>query len=531
MPPLFLSWFLLMVAVGAPAALQQPSTAATTPGTVVGPVAATTALRDPAHGYPFNATPMDLARQGYIEEEFFIQGTASRYDTPEMATGAVRDSGHPYKARIVVRRPRAASRFNGTAIVEWTNVSQGHDNEVDWFQSGAHFVRAGYAWVGVSAQRVGVDALKQWSPGRYATLDVTDGGTITDDSLSYDIFAAAGRAIRGRAGKDIMGGLRVERLIATGHSQSAGRLYTYFNSVHPLAPVYDGVVLHGGGGLVRSDLDVKVWKFLAETDVPGQVTARQPDTDRFRLWEVAGASHLDAQASRGLGQLGLRAAGGTPVDGFPSGPQISGGGAGIGNLQAASNQSNDGCEKPVFSRIPSNYVQNALYDHFARWIKDGTPPPTAKHVETKEAPAGEPGARGGESARGADGARGAEGGRGAVGAPAAAGGPRGGRRGGPPIRYIVARDEAGNALGGIRLSQHAVPTATNTGQNGGGPFCGLLGSFEPFDAARLSALYPSHGAYVAKVKDVTERNLKAGYIVKADADATIEEAKRSTVGR
>ncbi len=62
-------------------------------------------------------------------------------------------------------------------------------------------------------------------------------------------------------------------------------------------------------------------------------------------------------------------------------------------------------------------------------------------------------------------------------------------------------------------------------------FCGLLGSYEPSDTARLAGLYPTHDAYVAKAKDVTEKNLKWGYILKADADATLAEAKRSTVGR
>ena len=76
-----------------------------------------------------------------------------------------------------------------------------------------------------------------------------------------------------------------------------------------------------------------------------------------------------------------------------------------------------------------------------------------------------------------------------------------------------------------------MPTATNTGQNDGGMFCGLLGSHEPFDTAKLASLYSSHDGYVAKVRDVTEKNLKAGYIVKADADATIEAARRSNVGR
>ena len=33
------------------------------------------------------------------------------------------------------------------------------------------------------------------------------------------------------------------------------------------------------------------------------------------------------------------------------------------------------------------------------------------------------------------------------------------------------------------------------------------------------------------MKEVTEKNLKAGYILKIDADATIAEAERSTIGR
>src|SRR5207249_4327676 len=71
--------FVLVIAALVPVAAggaQQPSSGPMV--TVIGPVAPTTPLRDPAHGYPFNATPMDLAKQGYIEEEFFIQGTASR---------------------------------------------------------------------------------------------------------------------------------------------------------------------------------------------------------------------------------------------------------------------------------------------------------------------------------------------------------------------------------------------------------------------------------------------------------------------
>jgi hypothetical protein len=467
--------------------------------TVTGPVASTTALRDPAHGYPYNATPLDLAKHGYVEEEFFIEGQANIYNTPAGQTGSVKESGHPFKTRMVVRRPKSASKFNGNVIVEWYNVSQGHDGEYDWFQSAEHIVRSGYAWVGVSTQRAGVNSLKEWSPARYASLDITDGGKLTDDSLSYDAFTAAAEAIRGKAGTPVMGPLKATALIAIGHSQSAGRLYTYFHSVHPLIPkMYDAVVLHGGGGKVADDLNVKVFKLLNETDVTGQANNRQPDTDKYRQWEVAGTSHLDAKFSRMLAGLGLRVSGMDPVEGSPSiaGPSISGGAgngaAGNGDGVAGTNA----CMNTPFSRIPEHYVLNALLDHTARWIKDGTPPPTAPHIELKELPLAQ----------------------------------------GQRPRWEVVHDQNGNAHGGIELSQHAVPTATNTGQNEGGGGggernCNLMGSYTRWDGARLAALYPTHAGYVAKVKEVTAKNLKAGYIVKADADATIAEAQHSQIGK
>jgi len=429
---------------------------------VTGPIPWTVKAPDPAHGYTFNPTYLDLASKGYIEEEFFIEGVANQYNTLPDATGSVKDSGHPYKTRIVVRRPTSAKKFNGTAIVEWTNVTGSRDLEMDWFQSAEHFVRSGYTWIGVSAQRVGVNALKAWSPDRYGTLDVTDGGKIANDGLSYDILAATALLVRGKGKADVLGGLKVERVIATGHSQSAGRLAGYVNSVHPLNPVFDGVMLHGGGGKLRPDLDVRVFKLLSETDVRGGPAARQPDTDKLRTWEVAGTSHVDAQSALHFTELGKLNAG------LPPGAPAAG-----------------TCDRPPFSQVPFHYVFNAAFDHMARWIEDGTPPPHAPPIEFSSA--------------------------------------------GPPP--VIARDEAGNALGGIRLAQHAVATALNTGQNTGSSFCFLYGTHVDFDSARLASLYSTHKAYVAAVKELTEKNLKAGFIVKPDADATIAAAERSSIGK
>src|SRR3974390_3495477 len=86
--------------------------------TVIGPIAATAVPGDPSHGYPFFSTTVDLAAYDYVEEEFFLEGTANRYNLPPLATGSVIDSGHPYRTRIVVRRPMSPDDFNGTVLME-----------------------------------------------------------------------------------------------------------------------------------------------------------------------------------------------------------------------------------------------------------------------------------------------------------------------------------------------------------------------------------------------------------------------------
>jgi Alpha/beta hydrolase domain len=275
------------VVTGSAAATQPvPAVPSTVPSPVVtGPIPARARPGDPSHDYPFFATDQDLRAYGYVEEEYFVEGTANRYTTPDGATGTVIDGGHPYRTRIVVRRPVSPRKFNGTAVVEWYNVTNTFDYEVVWSRSFRHLLDAGYVWVGVSAQATGVHSgrgLKAWSPNRYGTLDLTGGGTVTEDALSYDVFSQAAQALRHPRGVNPLSGLKVRTLVATGQSQSASRLTTYANSVHPIAPVYDAVTIIDGGVRLRPDLTTKVFKTAAEYDVlANQAARRQPDTDRF----------------------------------------------------------------------------------------------------------------------------------------------------------------------------------------------------------------------------------------------------------
>jgi hypothetical protein len=136
--------------------------------TVIGPIPVTAPPGDPSHAYPFYSTMVDLAASDYVEEEFFLQGTAN---TPPLATGSIIDSGHPYRTRIIVRRPASPDDFNGTVLMEW-QIGPGLDTDAFWLEEHDHYVRRGYAWVGVSVRRAGIPITgltSDKSPTRHTT--------------------------------------------------------------------------------------------------------------------------------------------------------------------------------------------------------------------------------------------------------------------------------------------------------------------------------------------------------------------------
>jgi hypothetical protein len=331
------------------------------PNPTVTAAPATAMPGEAARDYIFFASDHDLHGHGYVEEEFYLEGTAIRYNTPALATGTVVDSGHPYRTRMVVRRPAHPAKFNGTVLVEWLNVTNGFDADNVWFFSWEHILRAGYAWVGVSAQAVGVNRLKSWSPMRYGSLDVTVGGTITGDALSYDVFSQAGQAIRHPHGIDPLHGLVPRQVIAIGESQSASRLSTYANSIQPLANLYDGILLLSSlGNPIRTDLFVPVFKVLAEWDVTAlENTVRQPDTARFVTWEVAGTSHVDKHLRASREPLELRD---------------------LGVSSEALLEPTCGVQS-IGTTVPTHYVMAAAYEHLVRWIDTGAPAPSAPRID------------------------------------------------------------------------------------------------------------------------------------------------------
>lgn len=450
--------------------------------------AATVTPATGGNGVPlvFGHAAFDLATAGYTQSEFFLEGTARAHSpvTPLTNDGnwnVETVSPAAYKTRLVVNRPPGPTAFNGTVIVEWFNVSGGADASPDWQHMHVELIRNGYAWVGVSAQAVGLNQLKCGAPGPGCPAggDAARYGSLVHpgDSYSYDIFSQAGQAIREHAAL-ILDGLAPERLIAAGESQSAGRLTTYIDAAHPLVEVYDAFVVHsrsaGGAPLtqaplpavptpvptfIRNDLDVPVMVFQAENDTGG-LQARQGDTPLFRLWEVAGTAHFDQYGLiQAANDTGRRA---TVEDWFDS------------MLNPTSRPSvNFSCQLPI-NTGPATFVMRALVRALNTWLLDGTPPPMADRLQTISIV--------------------------------------------PPV-YAV--DANGNVIGGIRTPAVDAPVAriNGLGQPPGGlnQFCFLFGVTEPFTTAQLGALYRNHGGFVSAWNRATKDAVRAGFLLRADA--------------
>ncbi|HEY4017883.1 MAG TPA: alpha/beta hydrolase domain-containing protein [Pseudonocardiaceae bacterium] len=267
-------------------------------------------------GIPFSSSPVPLGPADYTEQEYFLSGTATGYQQ----AGTWGSDGRwsvtpaeqaPYETRILVRRPADPARFNGTVVVEWLNVTTGVDLDADYFYDNAELLRDGYAWVGVSAQSAGVNSLRAIDPTRYGGLNHPG------DTFSYSIFSQAARSLLNPTGVAPLGGLRPKALIADGESQSALRMTTYANAIQPVDHLFNGFLIHSRSANAaqisqapqvpqaspavaddRTDLGVPVLAVETETDLFGAPLfyqqLSQADSARFRLWELAGSSHVDA---------------------------------------------------------------------------------------------------------------------------------------------------------------------------------------------------------------------------------------------
>ncbi|HLG87966.1 MAG TPA: alpha/beta hydrolase domain-containing protein [Alphaproteobacteria bacterium] len=459
-------------------ALVTPSIGAATPPTVTGPITGGT------QGRPFTAALVDLAKFGYVEEEYFIAGMAARYGVKPGGVLAadgrwdvVAEDREPYKTRFLVRRPSDRKRFNGTVVVEWMQSSAGFDKDVNWNWQKAEFLRDGYVWIGVSAQREGVDGsppkpgspfvdLVRWDPERYGSLH------IPSESLSYDIYAQVAKAVaspQARTGVDPLDGLAVKKVLAIGDTFAADHLVVVYDALQPIAHPFDGYFIgwrHIPGAApladsvpmpavvkLRTDLDAPVFVVNTGAEALPHYPARQPDGRTYRLWEIAGSAHTNAYWIAQMYAINKRDFG-MPI------PH---------------------CDRP-FNTVPNQYVMNAAIHALARWAKGGPSPPSAPPIAIS---------------------------------------------GTPPA---VQRDRFGNSAGGVRLPEVEVPIARY--EIGGDRSCpGGSGFTDPLPADELEKLYPTHEVYEEKYAAAAKRAEQAGFLLPADAVEGIATAHSAHIPR
>lgn len=441
---------------------------------------------------PVNAMPATWSQQyGYFEQEFFVEGRARDYSYlwAQPADGrwfALPFSTQPYRTRIVVRTPSDPGRFNGTVYVEWLNDTPGRDTDTEFALAGPAMMRAGAAWVGVSAQRVGVlggpgvrvrvpgdDAqpLVRQNPARYRSL------RHPGDDFSYDIFSQVAQALWRPDGVTPLGSLRPRYVIAIGASQAAARLVTYYNAIQPKARVFSAFLIHGRGAgaapisttlpvqplpspaRLRTDQPVPVIVAETETDfaLAGFAAAEQPDTAHMRTWEMAGTSTNDRTtiaydtASRAVWNPGPPTVDAAKV-----------------------------CGKPVNDGPQGEIVSGAAIA-LSRWVQLKKAPPRQPRFTLQ------------------DGA--------------------------------VFRDFLGNAFGGVRLPQLVAPTKVYSASTPDPPtlWCAYVGTARRLPLATLRSLYRTRDDYILQVQVSAGHSVQTGTLTANDAATIINKASKAKV--
>ncbi len=350
---------------------------------------------------------VDLAKAGYVEEEFLISGRANVYDWGPDGKAIVKTPNAPYTTRILLRRPATPQRFSGNVIIEVPNAARRFDFNFAWGVSHDYFMENGDAFVVLTLNQSNLEALKLFDPMRYASLSFANptpdeacavgrgGGapqtSPSEEGLQYDILSQVAALLKaGRPGGPLAG-FNVQRAYMTAYDAIQTN---YMVGIHPLArlangrPVYDGYVQHRNPTLGRlrrcgvlpaaddprhivRNVDVPVIRIMPETDVLTLYRFRRDDSDapgdRYRLYEVAGGAHADGWFYPFQPTVEVLKKVGSPYPYLANWP--------------FHNQ----CEPAMLTQTtPINtYVMDAAFANLTRWVRDGAAPPKAARISVE----------------------------------------------------------------------------------------------------------------------------------------------------
>lgn len=453
------------------------------------PVPRTSLLPVTPNSHPFMAASQtlsaeDLAKSGYVEEEYLVSGTANVYDWAPDGSISVKTPGAPYTDRILIRRPSDPGKFSGTVVVELMNSARRFDWAMMWGFLHDSLIDHGDAWAGVTTPGA-VAGLQKFDAKRYAALSFANptpgavcegakgGPPAMEEGLRWDMLSQIAAALKSSSGP--MGRAAAQRVFMT---TQAGDITTYVNAIHAHAklangrPAFDGYLIknlpgagrisqcaaapaRGDSRVALKNIDVPVIAVVAQGEVLQAAPLAKPDSDdpqgRFRMYEIAGAAHMDKYAYAAMPVFADQIAAAGSAQGTPEWPF------------------NAPCTPaiPLSDHPLLKYSYDAALQNLDAWVRKGVAPPKADRMHVEDGK--------------------------------------------------LELDQYGNGLGGVRSPYVDVPVAKYTTTSPGPGTCAELGEVLRFDAARFKMLYGDQKTYASKFSQAIDKMVKERFLTEQDA--------------
>jgi hypothetical protein len=468
------------------------------------------------------AEKCDFTEIDYIEDEYFMSGTANIYEESEHQKPKVIISDAPYTTRLLIRRPKEKQKFSGNIVIEILNATAMIDIDRMWVNSWQFFTRNGDIYIGITSKGHVVDSLKKfnsvryeainWSnpqPDRIPSKEILDGPfpflSQYESGLFWDMLIDLAKLLRTDDALNPISDYGKGMLFLTGWSQSGSYLarilhtFAYLQENTVDGPLFDGYLLAGcgatkaplnayspgtalsffkGGIPQGSILGGKEPVMAINTESENRLAYWYGDFDdpdfKFRTWDIPASSHDTdynlIEYYEGQGRLDLNKI------------NISNGWEGF------EGEPMDCPYEPIF---------NAAFFHLYNWARYKIPAPHAPKIKTKISINPETGED-------------------------------------PFGSYAEnVTDHYGNAVGGIRHPVADCPTGvyTSFSKTATGGVQPMFGSVMPFSQEQLKVLYGTLENYRTLVARSTDNAISLGFILPDDRNELIERVVSMAVNR
>ncbi|MBO6157896.1 MAG: hypothetical protein J6P72_01385 [Firmicutes bacterium] len=452
--------------------------------------------------HPFGTAlfAVPLSDSGYVEEEYFFDGTANVYERAENGGKRIRFADAPYTSRLMIRRPADPAKFSGTIVFEINNSTPQYDLDRCWVLLRKQIMRDGDIYVGVLSKPNVIRRLMQLDAERYQSLKwpnplpcdlpANQLGNISghsspesEDGLFWDILMDTARLLKSADSRNPLSAFcqKPIKTILSGWSQSGGYMIRYIKdfSLEEGKDLFDGFLAMGAAPICTPNLNQSDKTPLTALDLHpscvdkpmidihtesdnarlGGALSRMENGPLYRMYDIAGPSHDTVYSSieyqegnTDFDRLGIRS-----------------------RYQGA---------EPNPNAFPQHLAFHSALAWLKTWIWEGKAPQIL-----------------------------------------------------PPIPFdqnLHNQKKDGNSVGGYQLPQFALPVCeyhgTATPPSPEAAFsCSVFGCERPFAKGELQKRYGSLAEYESRLTAETDQAIQKGLLQAADRDEAIERAMKQAV--